>query len=120
MQRMSFISQRVLVLQVAALAILAAAAFAGEKPIALFDGKDLSGWRKPTGDWQAAKAVPLDPADNKKFAIEAGEGVLVNGAKGRTGNLISEMEHGDVEAHIEFVVPKSSNSGVYFMGRYEV
>ena len=74
----------------------------------------------PTGDWQAAKAVTLDPANNKKFAIEAGEGVLVNGPKGTTKNLLTEMEHGDVEAHIEFVVPKASNSGIYFMGRYEV
>ena len=30
------------------------------------------------------------------------------------------LEHGDVEAHIEFVVPKGSNSGVYFQGRYEI
>jgi hypothetical protein len=30
------------------------------------------------------------------------------------------MEHGDVLAHIEFMVPKGSNSGVYFMGRYEI
>ncbi len=30
------------------------------------------------------------------------------------------MEHGDIEAHIEFMVPKGSNSGVYFQGRYEI
>jgi len=46
--------------------------------------------------------------------------VLVNGPKGTTANLLTEMEHADVEAHIEFVVPKASNSGVYFMGRYEI
>ena len=44
----------------------------------------------------------------------------MNGPKGKTGNLITEMEHGDLEAHIEFVVPKASNSGIYFMGRYEI
>src|SRR5262245_3904925 len=104
-----------------AVALLTAnAGFAADKTVSLFNGKDLSGWKKATGDWQAAKAVPLDAANNKKFAIEAGEGVLVNGPKGTTVNLISEMEHSDVEAHIEFVVPKGSNSGVYFMGRYEV
>ncbi|MHC4808639.1 MAG: 3-keto-disaccharide hydrolase, partial [Planctomycetota bacterium] len=26
----------------------------------------------------------------------------------------------DVRAHIEFMVPRGSNSGVYFMGRYEI
>jgi hypothetical protein len=62
----------------------------------------------------------MDPGDQKRFAIQPGTGVLVNGAKGRTVNLLTETEHGDVEAHIEFLVPKNSNSGVYFLGRYEI
>ncbi len=86
----------------------------------LFNGRDVSGWRKPTADWLAAKAVTLDPSDNKKLAVEAGTGVLVNGKAGRTKNLASEMEHADCEAHFEFLVPKGSNSGIYFMGRYEI
>jgi len=94
--------------------------FAADQSISLFNGKDLSAWKKPTGDWQTARSVSLDPANNKKFAIEPGPGVLVNGPKGTTSNLLTEMEHGDVEAHVEFVVPKASNSGVYFMGRYEI
>ncbi len=53
------------------------------EPEALFNGKDLTGWRKPTGDWMAAKAVSLDPADQTKFVITPGEGVLVNGPGGR-------------------------------------
>jgi len=89
-------------------------------PVQLFNGKDLAGWRKPTGEWLAVKAVSLDAADVKKFAIEKGEGVLLNGAKGQTVNLLSEHEHGDVEAHLEFVIPKGSNSGIYFQGRYEI
>lgn len=60
-------------------------------------------------------------ADNpKQFAFEDGAGILINGRNERTSDLLSVMEHGDVEAHIEFCVPKNSNSGVYFMGRYEV
>jgi hypothetical protein len=88
--------------------------------ISLFNGKDLSGWNIPAGEWQVAQNATIDAADNKKFAIEAGTGVLVNGASGKTQNLLSTVEHGDVEAHIEFVVPKNSNSGIYFMGRYEI
>jgi hypothetical protein len=88
--------------------------------LALFDGQTLAGWRQPVGEWMVVGAVALDPADNKKFARQPGAGVLVNGATGRTVNLLSEHEHGDVEAHLEFCVPKGSNSGVYFMGRYEV
>ena len=94
--------------------------FAADQSTALFNGKDLSGWKTPVGDWQTASRISLDPANNKKFAIEPGPGVLVNGPKGTTSNLLTDMEHGDVEAHIEFVVPKASNSGVYFMGRYEI
>jgi len=89
-------------------------------PIQLFNGKDLAGWRKPAGVWMAVKGVSLDAADAKKFALEKGEGVLLNGAKGQTVNLLSEYEHGDVEAHLEFVIPKGSNSGIYFQGRYEI
>jgi hypothetical protein len=86
----------------------------------LFNGKDLTGWRKSTGDWMAAKAVSVDSASPEKFTLEPGQGVLVNGAGGRTVNLITEAEFGDVQAHVEFCIPKHSNSGVYLMGRYEI
>ncbi|MBI4325364.1 MAG: DUF1080 domain-containing protein [Chloroflexi bacterium] len=86
----------------------------------LFNGRDLTGWRKPAGEWTVAARVSSEAADPKKFTIQPGTGVLVNGPNGRTVNLISESEHGDVEAHIEFVVPKGSNSGIYFQARYEI
>ena len=84
-----------------------------------FNGRDMTGWRKPAGEWMAAAKVSPDSADPKKFAIQPGASVLVNGPNGRTVNLISESEHGDVEAHLEFAVPKGSNSGIYFQARYE-
>jgi len=77
-------------------------------------------WRKPTGEWMTAEAVSLDPTDASKFAIHPGEGVLVNGPNGRSVNLLTSEEFGDVQLHIEFCIPKQSNSGVYLMGRYEV
>ena len=86
----------------------------------LFDGEDLTDWRESKGDWAVVKKVSLEPSDSTKFSLSPGTGVLVNGPKGRTVNLISQFEHGDVEAHIEFMVPKNSNSGVYFQGRYEI
>jgi hypothetical protein len=103
-----------------AIVVVSITGFSAQTPVRLFNGKNLSAWKQPVGDWQTAKEVSLDPANNKKFTIVAGEGVLVNGPKGTTKNLISQIEHGDVEAHIEFIVPKASNSGIYFMGRYEV
>src|SRR6185295_16746850 len=100
----------------ALLILLQTASFADD----LFNGKDLTGWRKPTGDWLAAKSVSLDPTNAEKFVITSGEGILVNGAKGKSVNLISATEFADVEVHVEFCIPKNSNSGVYLMGRYEI
>jgi hypothetical protein len=83
-------------------------------------GGDLTSWRGPHGDWQVVGDVRAGGEDNRFLATTPGRGVIVNGKTGRTVNLLSTLEHGDVQAHIEFVVPKGSNSGVYFQGRYEV
>src|SRR5438874_1096817 len=93
---------------------------ASKKATVLFTGKDLTGWQAPTSDWMAVKGVRLDPADPQKFLYITGEGVLLNGSNGHTGNLMTEANFGDVQAHIEFCIPKHSNSGVYLMGRYEI
>ncbi|MBE7501256.1 MAG: DUF1080 domain-containing protein [Verrucomicrobiales bacterium] len=88
--------------------------------LALFNGRDLTGWRAPTGDWLAVQTVQLDPADPKRLTSTPGTGVLLNGPTSRTVNLITAAEWGDVELHVEFCLPRGSNSGVYLMGRYEV
>ncbi len=97
-------------------------AVAADKPAetVLFNGKDLTGWRKPAGTWQAVSDVSMDRQNSKWFVPQPGNGVLLNSATNTTVNLLTEAEHGDAEAHIEFVVPKNSNSGVYFQGRYEI
>ena len=90
----------------------------------LFNGKDLTGWLAQSEDgvhaWQAAGEAPLHPDDARKFDLQAGEGLLVNGPDGRTANLMTAAAFGDCELHIEFVVSEGSNSGVYMMGRYEI
>ena len=83
-------------------------------------GGDLGAFRKEAGDWKIAGEVFKDPKDERRLAWKDGTGSIVNGPKGRTRNLFTTHEHGDCEAHIEFVVPKGSNSGVYFQGRYEI
>jgi uncharacterized repeat protein (TIGR03806 family) len=92
--------------------------------IPLFNGKNLAGWRGPArstnGDWKTVAAVSPDSDDNRKFTIKPGNGVLLNGDKGRTVNLFTTSEHGDCDLRLEFNVPKGSNSGVYLQGRYEI
>ena len=81
---------------------------------------DLDAWRAPTGQWEPAQAVQLDRADPTRFEITGGRGILVNGRQGRTVDLLTRAEYGDVEVSLEFCITQKSNSGVYLMGRYEV
>jgi len=77
-------------------------------------------WKVPIGDWKEVGAVALKEGDEKAFEVQDGKGVFVNHPSGRTVNLLSQAQHGDVALHVEFAVPKGSNSGVYLQGRYEV
>lgn len=81
---------------------------------------DFSAWRQPSGDWQIVVDAVLKSDNPAVLEGKPGTGTLLNGPTGRTVYLYSKAEHGDCAAHIEFVVPKGSNSGVYFQGRYEI
>jgi hypothetical protein len=74
------------------------------KPVQLFNGRDLGGWR------------PSDPGSTAKWKIE--NGTLVS--PGRGAELISDAKFGDFKLHIEFNCAPGSNSGVYLRGRYEL
>jgi Domain of Unknown Function (DUF1080) len=74
------------------------------KPVQLFDGKDLNGWK------------PSDPAAKVAWTVE--NGTLVS--PGHGPELISAAKFGDFKLHIEFNCAKGSNSGVYLRGRYEL
>ena len=92
----------------------------GEEKAVELGAKDMSPWNKNIGDWKVVASVKLDESNSKKLSSTPGAGALLNGDKGRTRNLHSALQHGDVQAHIEFMVSKGSNSGVYFQGRYEI
>lgn len=72
------------------------------KPIQLFNGTDLGGW----------KAM----GEKNQWIVE--DGVLKSPESG--ANLVSEQEFQDFKLHVEFKVPPGSNSGIYLRGRYEV
>ncbi|OAI54895.1 hypothetical protein AYO44_14040 [Planctomycetaceae bacterium SCGC AG-212-F19] len=86
----------------------------------LFGSKPLEAWEAPSADWQIVGNVELDPANPRKLTGKPGEGVLWNGPKGHTRDLITKQKFTDVEVHVEFVIPKGSNSGVKLMGLYEI
>jgi len=93
----------------------------------LFNGKDLSGWTFRGGKeaakrskWSVVGGVSLAPKMSDRFEASPGTGVLLSGGDGRGVDLLSKREHGDCELHVEFNVPRGSNSGIYFQGQYEV
>jgi Domain of Unknown Function (DUF1080) len=88
--------------------------------IELIGEDSLGSWRKPTGDWMVAGDAELKADNPKLLAPKPGRGTIINGKTGRTTNLLSSQDFGDLEAHFEFLVPKGSNSGVKFEGFYEI
>ncbi|GAC1335871.1 MAG: hypothetical protein NVSMB14_03410 [Isosphaeraceae bacterium] len=85
----------------------------------LVGAKDFEGWKNPHG-WKYVGAVKLDDKDSKKFEVEPGEGIIYNGPTGRTLNLVTRDKFQDVEVHLEFNIPKGSNSGIKLEGLYEI
>jgi len=73
------------------------------KPVQLFNGKDLTGWKQ-------SKPGPPD------WTVK--DGTLVSPGNGP--ELISDQKFQDFKLHVEFNAGKDSNSGVYLRGRYEV
>ena len=68
--------------------------------IELIGPKDLSLWRQPTGDWMLVSDVTIDPKNPQRLAWKAGTAAAVNGPQGKSKNLISVGEFGDVELHV--------------------
>ncbi len=80
---------------------------------------DPSAWVE-TGEWAIAGEVQGSSQEKKWRSVAPGRGILYNGAKGKTLNIASKGSHGDAEIEVEFMIPKSSNSGIFLMSRYEV
>jgi hypothetical protein len=74
------------------------------KPIPLFDGKDLAGWRPEKANtptiWKVENGSLITPGDGP--------------------DLINDSKFEDFKLHVEFNCGVNSNSGVYLRGRYEV
>ena len=87
--------------------------------VVLVGRNDFKAWKNPNV-WQFVGSVKLDPKDSRRFAVEPGEGIIYNGPTGRALNLVTKQSFEDVEVHLEFNVPKGSNSGIKLEGLYEI
>lgn len=77
------------------------------KPVSLFNGRNLDGWREYTADGSKPK---------KHWKVV--HGVLVS--PGHGPELVNDKAFKNFKLHIEFNLGPTSNSGVYLRGRYEV
>jgi hypothetical protein len=103
------------------LLVLGVVAGAANDEVRLVGSKDdLAQWREPRSEWFTAAGITTNATNPRLLAAQAGQGLIVNGKNGRAKNLLSQQEFGDVEVHVEFLIPPKSNSGVYLMGRYEI
>jgi hypothetical protein len=90
------------------------------KWVELIGTRGLEAWAKPDTRWLIAGEAALDSKNPRKLAARPGKGVLVNGLGGRAHDLVSKQSFSDIEAHVEFLIPQRSNSGVKFEGLYEI
>ncbi len=83
--------------------------------------QNLSVFDLPGANWQLASAVNSDYEVEQSMESEPGTGILLClPTEKEHSNLFMGFEHGDMELEIEFMMPKGSNSGLYFQGRYEI
>jgi hypothetical protein len=90
-----------------------------QKKQILIDDK-LSVWENDSGQWKVVGEAFLDQNNKKLFVTKPGSGIMVNGETGKIDDIFSKKEYGDIELYVEFMIPRASNSGIYFMGRYEL
>ncbi len=74
----------------------------------------------PVKGKKSKKATP-PPPPKQAVIYKEGKGILLNiNDDSRKDNIVSILEHGDIELELEVMLPKGSNSGLYLQGRYEV
>jgi Domain of Unknown Function (DUF1080) len=96
---------------------------------ALFNGKDLSGWKGLAGKggspYERAKLSPeelkVDQAkadERMRSAWSVKDGVLVFNGKG--DSLCTAKDYGDFELYVDFKIEKDGDSGIYLRGSPQV
>lgn len=81
---------------------------------------DLSSFKNPGKSWSIAGDVTADLNKPNAILASPGTGVLVNTSVNNNGiDLVTNLEHGDADLELDYMLAKGSNSGIYLQGRYE-
>jgi hypothetical protein len=83
------------------------------KPVTLFNGKDLTGWKLINDKQKNGFSVADGILSNNPVQVEGAPHVSY-------GNLRTEQVFEDFNLKIEVNVPAGSNSGIYLRGMYEI
>ena len=85
---------------------------------------DMSAFRPIKENWSIVGNVSSSIEQVNTTTTEPGTGILVckheMGKYGIEKDLITVMEHGDLDLDLDFMMAKGSNSGIYLQGRYEI
>lgn len=98
--------------------------------VALFNGKDLTGWRglmagpgekpgtraKMTAEQLAASQEEADKVMREHWKVE--DGALVFSGKGRS--LVTDKKYGDFDFYVDWKIPAKADSGIYLRGLPQV
>jgi len=93
---------------------------------ALFNGKDLTGWKGLVGNPKTRAKMTADKLSAAQDKADAGmrkhwkaqDGVLVFDGEGR--NLCTEKDYGDFEMYVDFKILAKGDSGIYLRGSPQV
>jgi hypothetical protein len=83
---------------------------------------DLSAFAAPPKNWQITGSVHADLDKANELSTVKGTGVLVNmvNEKNPGHDLFFNLQHGDLDIEMDYMMAKDANSGIYLQGRYEI
>lgn len=83
---------------------------------------DFSFFQSPGSTWKLAGDVRADLTQKSVLTTTPGTGILVNltDFNNPGSDLISTLQHGDMDLELDYMMALGSNSGIYMQGRYEI
>lgn len=83
---------------------------------------DFSFFQSPGPTWKLAGDVRGDINQKAVLTTTPGTGILVNitDFSNPGQDLISTLQHGDMDMEVDYMMALGSNSGIYMQGRYEI
>ncbi len=90
-------------------------------PMKVVSMNDASTYQSPKKNWQLAGDVYANFNERHHLDVQPGTEIMVNQpTEELQGHLFTNWEHGDLELMVDVMMPKGSNSGIYFQSRYEI